>query len=342
MNKDSEASKKAEDIRHNIDLTRQRMDETIDALAGRMKGRHLLDEVVGYFRTDSGQENAAKIKEKVTETAGTAMNTVVNSIKSNPWPALLIGAGVAWLVYSNRRSASAGSDEYMYSPYENDLTDEAGYEVSGGGYGTSDIGDVEYGSDIASSNVSSFDADAGDQSGSRLQGAKDAVRERATQARDQIQAKASQVGQRVREGASAVRNRASQLSSRVQEQSRHLYEVSRERVVTTANAHPVELGLGCLALGLIAGLAIPTPNKVNQVVGPRADRLRDQARQASREFLEKSKNVARAAAEAARREAESQGLTAEALRSKAEAVANTARDAATNTAREQGVMPNNG
>ena len=336
MNNDSDASKKAEDIRQNIDVTRQRMDQTIDALAGRMKGRHLMDEVIGYFRTESGQHNAAQMKETVTETAGTAMNTVVSTIKSNPWPALLIGAGVAWMVYSNRRSSDTEVDEFAYSPYQNDFSD-TGYEVSGGGYSAGDVGDVEYGSDIAGQQTSFEEESTG--AGQGLNDTKEAMRDKAARAKEQLQNRANQLGQRVRDSAGVVRERASHLSERAREQSRHLYEMGRQRVTTTAEAHPVEVGLGCLALGLIVGLAIPTPRKVNELVGPRADRLREQARQASQDLMNKSKNVARAAAEAARREAEAQGLTAEALRDKAQAVANSAKDAARDTAQQEGVAP---
>jgi hypothetical protein len=338
MKPESDHSHKAEEIRSNIDNTRQRMDETIDALASRMKGRHLVDEVIGYFRTENGSEKAAQIKSKVTETAGTAMNTVLNSVKSNPWPAVLIGAGVAWLVYENRRSKSEVTDEDLYGTYDGDY--ESAYEVSGGGY--SDIGDVEYGSDIAGQQSAGL-AQEGTASagglGEKVQGAKDALRDKATHASEQLRDRASQIGQRVRDTAQSVRARAGELGTRVGERSREVYARSRERVVTTANQHPIEVGLGCLALGLIAGFALPTPQKVNDVVGPRADRLRDRARQASRDLVERGKHVVKAAADAARTEAEAQGLTADALRAKATAVADRAKEAATDTARNEGVMP---
>jgi hypothetical protein len=329
MNNPSDTNDRADTLRSEIDQTRQRMDQTIDALTSRMKGRHLLDEVIGYFRTESGQQNAAIIKSKVTDTAGSAMNSVTTTIKSNPWPALLIGAGVAWMIYNSRRSASMDEmDQYRYNPYETDYAGDTGYEVSGGGYGIGDVGDVEYGSDIAGQPV------AGSEPGMA-----DKVRGKAAQAKEQLQARAAQVKERLSHGADAARTRASQLGAQVSEKSRHLYDASRERVASTANQHPVELGLGCLALGIIAGLAIPTPRKLNETVGPRIDRLRDQARQASQDLMNKGKNVARAAAEAARREAEQQGLTAEALKNKAQAVADSAKQAVQDSARSEGVMP---
>lgn len=336
-----EPNHKAEEIRENINTTRQRMDETIDALTDRMKGRHLVDEVIGYFRTDSGQDKAAQIKTKVTETAGTAMNTVLNSVKQNPLPAVLIGAGLAWWIYNSRRSASVSFDEeFVEPPYDGDY--ESAYSVSGGGYGASLAGEVEYGSDIAGQEPSmpqgSVDGDQSSGIGGKVQQARDAIRDKASQAAGQIRDKAGQVGQRVREGAQNVRQRASELGSRLQERSHEVYVRGRERVVTTAHEHPIELGLGCLALGLIAGFALPAPQRVSRVVAPRADRLKQRARESARDFMERGKHVVRAAADAASKEAQSQGLTADALRAKAGAVADRAKDAATDTARQEGIV----
>src|SRR4051812_5731110 len=93
-----------EAIRSDIDVTRRRMDDTMDALGDRLQPRHLLDEVLGFFRGNGsdGDNKLTQMREKLTQSAGTAMNAVVDTVKSNPMPALLIGAGVAWMIYESR------------------------------------------------------------------------------------------------------------------------------------------------------------------------------------------------------------------------------------------------
>ncbi|MCR6655354.1 MAG: DUF3618 domain-containing protein [Opitutus sp.] len=44
-----ELDQPTETLRSDIDTTRERMDETIDRLGDRLQGRHLVDEVIGFF-----------------------------------------------------------------------------------------------------------------------------------------------------------------------------------------------------------------------------------------------------------------------------------------------------
>src|ERR1043166_4172936 len=101
MNEEPE-HKETDAIRSEIDTTRRRMDQTIDALGQRLKGRHLLDEVIGFFRPKDGSSAAIEgdtMMEKIKDSAGSAANAVVDTVKRNPIPTVLIGAGVAWAVY---------------------------------------------------------------------------------------------------------------------------------------------------------------------------------------------------------------------------------------------------
>src|SRR5215213_1609096 len=94
-----------ENIRSDIDTTRRRMDDTMDALGDRLQPRHLLDEVLGYFRGggDGDSNRLQQVREKITRSADTAVHAITDTVKKNPMPALLIGAGVAWMIYESRR-----------------------------------------------------------------------------------------------------------------------------------------------------------------------------------------------------------------------------------------------
>ncbi len=135
----------------------------------------------------------------------------------------------------------------------------------------------------------------------------------------------------------SARHRASELGDRVKERTSEAYSRTRERVVDTAEQHPLELGLVCLAAGLVAGLLIPTAEAVNRTVGGKADRLRDRTREAGHDMLEKGKRVADAAVSAVKEEAEAQGLTPDHLREKPAAVADRGTEAGKQSARDEGL-----
>ena len=304
-------------IRSEIDSTRGRMDETIDRLENRLHGRHLIDEIVGFFRRGDSEGRVDEWKEKVSRSAG----TVVDSVKAHPVPLLMIGAGVAWLIYQNR-SASRGSDYYTGAiDYTGEDYPGTGYES----YGSSSGGGYE------AQGYSAEGLPEGSTSSS-VAGVAGQAKEKLSNLSNQAREKAAELSARGRQKLDSARERASQLGHEAQERGRQVYDRTRERVVTTADQHPLEVGIGFLALGVLAGLAMPTPQVVSRSLAPAADKLR----QAGSDLVEKGKRVAHAATEAAKVEAKTQGLTVERVRDEARAVAKSAADAATQSAKQEG------
>jgi ElaB/YqjD/DUF883 family membrane-anchored ribosome-binding protein len=325
-----------EAIRSDIDDTRQRMDSTMDALGERLQPRHLLDEVLGFLRGSSsdGESRMIKMREKLTQSCDTAMHSVVDTVKKNPMPALVIGAGVAWLIYSSRRENS-GYEVEDYSAedaalrYDPDTHYDRPLEYTTPGSQT------DY-------TTPGSETQWSEQGGSKLGAMKDKIADKASAATEKVKEKLSNAGEVAREKMSALQSRAGEMTSRVRDTTREAYTRTRERVSTTADQHPLEVGLVALAAGLIAGLAMPTPNAVNRKIGPAADRLRDRTREAGREMLEKGKHVAEAAATALKDEAQAQGLTPDRLRDKAAAVVDRAKEAGQQTAQREGMTTSPG
>lgn len=324
MKPDSEHETDA--LRSDIDETRQRMDQTIDDLGDRLRPRHLLDEFLGHLRGDAsdGDSRMQAMREKISRGASQAANSVVQTIKENPLPALAIGAGIAWLIYESRRDKTArggrAGPELEYDPdvhYDRPLEYPPGYGTEGqiqfDENGESEAGEPEETTAPAGETI----AGLGEKT------------------REKISALKGKAGEKLH----AVREHAAEMGTRVKEKAGAAYGATRDRVVSTADQHPLEVGLGCLAAGLIAGLLLPTPARLDRAVGPAADRLRQRARTAGAEALEKSKRVARAAAAAAKSEADAQGLTPERLRQSAKQVAQRAGAAASETARSEGLAP---
>jgi ElaB/YqjD/DUF883 family membrane-anchored ribosome-binding protein len=327
-----------EAIRSDIDATRQRMDDTMDAIGDRLQPRHLLDEFLGFLRggdSDGGESRLAHYREKLSESCSTAAHTVTDVVKKNPVPLLLIGAGIGWMIYQNRRATSPrrstepdlfseenGAQDILYDP-DPDMS----YDP-----------DIHYDRPLEYPSSGAARAGYSDQSSTtKLGETKGKIGEKASAVTHQLKDKLASAGEVAKEKVSAVRDRASELSARATDGTRQIYSRAREQVVTTADQHPLEVGLVALAAGLIAGLMVPTPNVINRKVGPIADRLRARTRDRGSEILERGKRVAEAAVHAAKDEAEFQGLTPDRLREKASAVADRAREAGEQTARHEGL-----
>jgi len=213
-----------------------------------------------------------KFKDTLTRSADATARTVAETVKSNPIPIALVGAGVALYLYNRSRGGSQYPEEEDFRDYrfqgstENDFGWDERREASGS---------------VEPSQGSS----AGQKVGQRLQ----------------------EVGERVRDEAKAAVDATRDMGAQVAERSRQLYRDSRDRVASTIESHPLETGLMLLALGLVAGVALPTSAKVRRQIRPQARALRRRAGS----VMSGGRQVLRRATEAARDEAKSQGLTLE-------------------------------
>jgi hypothetical protein len=89
-------------------------------------------------------------------------------------------------------------------------------------------------------------------------------------------------------------------------------------------ARPLAMGAAAVAVGVLAGLALPATRREDEVLGERRDELLESARQAGREALEQSRLAARGAGERVKASLRDQELTPEQL---AEKVRQVGRDA---------------
>ena len=67
---------------------------------------------------------------------------------------------------------------------------------------------------------------------------------------------------------------------------------SAKQAVSVAQANPIGLGVGAMAVGLIVGMALPTTRAEDERLGDLSDELKQQARDAGSEMLDRGKQVA--------------------------------------------------
>lgn len=117
----------SDDIRRDIDRTRTEMDRTIDELGARLQPRSLFDDLVAsvrdslFARSDTARHTTGQQRDsqQFTDAAGTIGRNLVESIRENPVPAALMGAGLAWLLFEDkaermyrRRRLAARADDW--------------------------------------------------------------------------------------------------------------------------------------------------------------------------------------------------------------------------------------
>lgn len=290
MNPPPDFSDNSDVIRSEIEQTRHRMDETIDALGERLQGRHLLDEALHFFRIQQENGNMTKIKNKLSNSAESALHSVVDTVKSNPMPIALIGAGVAWYIYAQSRQRNRDVD-YDYDDYSRGDYGDLHYASV-----ASSPGEPEEFSSPSEGNLT----EVSNQQENKGQGIKERLHEGT-----------SELGARAQEKVRAAGERVGEIGRQVKDRSEEIYRRGRERVATTVHEHPLETGLVCLAVGLIGGLLLPTPERLRRAVAPKARELRERAQ----DMMNRGRQVIASGAEAAKAEARAQGISLD-MRSK--------------------------
>lgn len=186
---DPETNRRTQRIQKEIAHTRAEMSETIEAIQERLRPGNLV--------SDAADKVKAATTEKVKEMADTASETaqdvmretreraydVVEGVKQNPIPALMIGAGVAWLLMDRSKNKGNGSarraERSEYSP------------VGGRGYEAGDYYRATGGSSYGEAGYRRNTEDGGESLVSRsadaLQDAGDTARQTVRRTQSQLQ-----------------------------------------------------------------------------------------------------------------------------------------------------------
>lgn len=307
-------------LRSDIERTRAQMDRTFDELEQKLTPRQIMGEVWHFAKGGS--------------TAG--VSRLWHIARDYPMPTTVIGLGFGWLLYeSSRGSRGYDGGYYRGGRY---YTSELGYTGEGtAGYGNYD---ESYNAD--------FEAGAGLESEGRLHAAADTVKGAASGAAESVRHVASTARDRVAGAAGSVRESASHLGDRARTKAQSLgyktrYQARQAQTSfwETMERNPLAVGVATLALGLVAGLSLPSTRREDEMLGETRDRMLENAKEMGREALEKGKQVASTAVDTLKDEVQHQGLTAEGLAEKVRAVGREAKNAAKEEVKNQGLAGDN-
>ncbi len=306
----------SEQIRKEIDATRSEMDSTVDALEDKFSPGQLLDQVTGMFGGSGG-----------------TTSSVTRTLRDNPVPAVLIGTGLAWMTID---SLTGHDDEESYRL-------RARYGRSGAHldeYGEPYY--AEYSSELDERHTESKPerakeklSDAGDSMKHGWESAKESVSDGAESAKNKMKSGTSSARESLSDAGESMHHTA----DRIRRKSRRGVRQARLGFWQAMEENPLVVGAAAMAVGLIAGLTVPTTEWEDETMGEVSDQLKHEAKETASEVAEKSKRVAREAASEAKREADRQGVGASHMADKVKEVARSAKDAAKETAREENLTP---
>ena len=330
-NEPTERTPESDVIRAGIEQTRLSMDHTLDEIGEKMKPRHLFDELLGLLHLkrmdgDKLKHQAGEVMHSTGQAAGRAAHVIGDVIREHPIPTLLVGAGVAWAIYESSHTHRTHSGN---SPHKDN---GHGDGATPRGWG----GDPNWEESVAE------DWEPGgfkEKTAEGWESAKEGAESAAENVKEKMSAVGHSIRQRASEGARAIGQKATQLKDQLAHTAQRGFETGREKFVETSQTHPLSVGLGFLAAGVLMGLALPPSRKEDEWVGDAADRVKDEARARGEDLVERGKKVASAAADAVKRTAAEEGLTPQVLKEKVQHVAAKTEEAAHRSAEQQGLKP---
>jgi ElaB/YqjD/DUF883 family membrane-anchored ribosome-binding protein len=286
--------------------TMQRVASTISEKGHKMKerasetGHNMMDKTseLGHRLSDS-TSSVAESARTLTHDASDRGADVLRTIRENPVPAALIGAGIAWLVVSSQQGGGRGSSQSTYTG-RNSL----GYNS----YGT------DYSSDSGQGTMQRM-ASTVSQKGQDL-------KQRVSETGRNLMEKASELGHRISDSTASMTERArgmtgeargrmqettGQARARAEElsqRSQQKYYRAKSSMSNMIQEQPLMVGILGLAAGTLVGALMPSTRREDELMGRTRDGLIDKAKETAREQAEKVKQSAQHVAEVAKSEAE--------------------------------------
>lgn len=318
------------EIRSEIERTRAEMDQTFDALESKMTPGQILEEV--WYLTRGGTRAGA--------------SKLWNVAREHPLPATVIGLGLGWLLVESSRGNGRSSHVLGGRNASTGRSSRNLYE-SGAGYGA-------YPETYNTDYLESWESSEGGVSGRVASAAgsvkhaafhaRDTVKDAALHAKDSVAEAASSAGHRVADAAGTVREKASELGGLTREKATELGYRTRTQARRAQvgfwemmEENPLAVGIATLALGVLAGLSLPSTRREDELIGETRDKLVDRIEEVGREALDKGKQVAGTTVDTLKEEAENAGLTASGIAEKVREVGRHAKETVTEEVKNQGL-----
>jgi Protein of unknown function (DUF3618) len=370
-------SKSPEEVQREVRQSRAQVEETLEALQERLSPGQLFEQAVDYMRSNNGTDFLRNLGAAVRD------NPVPVALVGTGLAWLMLsGARSRRRGYDDHlldeyAEGRYGAGDYpagyyVAGDYVEDYDDETDFGETPGGYehrsgGKGFIERAKRTAEAARRRAQRLRTagqarayELSEDVSETAQGWGESARDNARRARETAGEWSAGARANVRSARARARRLGASASHRLSETGEQLWHGAREAgdratyygrrarsgFLETLHEHPLVLGALGLAVGAAIGAALPATEREDEWLGDTRDRLKDRAKEAGREQVEKARAAAGAAYSAAREEAERQGLTpeggraavqsaAESVQRKAERVAEAATEAAKSEAERQ-------
>ncbi len=301
----NEDEKNVDEIRRDIEDTRQRISSEIEAIEGRLTPGHAKDVVkekvseTGHRMANRIEGTAITVRDRATRVRG----DFGAAVRENPVPVVLVGVGTGWLLWETFRPTRALEAEPLF---DLDVDVEVPIEP------IEEVERAEFGVRETNGHRSREIQSKFDDAKERVTGLANEVRERAFGARERVKDRTSHAAMDAKERATHLAHDARDRGFEVAERGRERVRRSRDAARSAYGENPLVFASIALATGVGLGMMLPRTEREDHALGPMRDRVLTRARN----MAEKAKDIAidsvregtNVARETAKREAEEQHL----------------------------------
>jgi hypothetical protein len=323
-------------IRADIRETRERMSHTLDGIGERLNPQVLkqqvqdnIEEVKQRVKHDIREATIGRAEHMARNAAVRVTDTrrgIADAIRDNPIPAAMVGIGLGWLLYSGRRSDSYGETEMIYQPRSDGFVPQGDYP---GMYNQQ--GAMDRATEWAGQTTSGVRDRAEDLTG-RAQETVSDLAGRTREATSEVVVRPTEI---LGDTAARARSAAGSLAQQTRSQAGRIEHRFQDAIVES----PLVVGAAAIALGLTAGLAVPSTRREAELMGGPRDQLFDRARGMAEETTGRVQQVAQRVVEEAQSTAQEAMQTLQStVKEAAQDLQSTAREAA----QEQGLIGSSG
>jgi ElaB/YqjD/DUF883 family membrane-anchored ribosome-binding protein len=274
----SHDDRSTEEIRADIERTRERLGATVEALGAHLNPSLLKQRVKDSVREATigrAQTMARNARDKAEESG----RSLIGTLRDNPIPAAMIAGGIGWLLFSKRRDR--GSDDVAEWDYHDSL---GATTDASSAYREDTV--IDYSRQLPESAQN----DGG--VGSRARAASERVVSSARHAGESVVSGARNAGETVASTARVAGEKVASGTSRVAHTIADRARAGGQRVEETFDQNPMVLGVIAAAVGLAVGMTLPATEKESQLMGTRRDELIDRAKEAVSDAKEKVRHAA--------------------------------------------------
>ncbi|MHB0859592.1 MAG: DUF3618 domain-containing protein [Anaerolineae bacterium] len=275
----SAEGKDPEQIRRDIQHTRDEMGETVEDIEHRLSPQRLRAEASEAIQ-EATIGRARDAAERIGYEAQNVGSGLMDTVRSNPIPAAMIGVGLGWLLVESRRGGKVHT-----------------YDM--------DMDRTRYRAEHTGRRMRSKAREA------QMRGRQvvDQTRERASHLVDDAQHRAGEVVGEAQQRAGQVMEQAQEKFDELGDQAQERFYRVRSRFQEMMEDNPLAVGAIAVAVGAAIGMTIPETQQEHKLMGETHDRLMDRAQETAQETMQKVQRVAEEAKKTAEEEAREQNLT---------------------------------